>query len=35
MPSLAPFYLSHFPGENTGVISSLETSDKDRFLNAF
>lgn len=28
VPSLASFYLSHFPVENTGMISSLETSDK-------
>ena len=33
--TLASFYLSHFPVVNTGMISGLETSDKDRFLNAF
>lgn len=31
VPSLASFYLSHFPVENTGMISSLETSDKIDF----
>lgn len=31
VPSLASFYLSHFPVENTGMINGLETSDKIDF----